>query len=638
MKSKDNFDIFNNNFFFRDRKIKHINEAEQGDSFVIAETEEKVKLTASFKNFSIIFFIFLFFFVVMIGRLFFLQIYEGKNFRALAEGNRIKTERLQALRGIIYDSNAKSLVKNNSRFSLLLMPNNLPTDEAGRLALASKIAPILIKTNEEVLGIFNQNFKALPAPYVISDKINYEQAMILDVKIANEPSLVLEFGLERSYLGDNQSLAHVLGYVGQITQEEWQLKKKQNYRLDDYLGKSGLEGCYEEILKGSDGFRQIEVDALGERRKIIQEKEAQAGEDLYLSIDSEFQARVSNILKSYQIKKAAVVALDPMSGAIKALVSFPEFDNNLFIRDDSTDGLKKIFDDPAKPLFNRVIMAQYPSGSTFKPVVAVTALEQGIITEQTRVLSTGGIKINQWFFPDWKTGGHGLVNVTDALAESVNTFFYYIGGGVDDFKGLGVEKIVRSAQDFGLGKNLGLDLPGEKPGFLPSKDWKEKTKGEKWYIGDTYHLAIGQGDILVTPLQVTVFMATIVNGGILYQPHLVSKIVDPVSKAEIVTKSKVIRSNFVNQNSLNIVKKGLRQAVTSGSAVGLSGLPVKVGAKTGTAQAGGDDQPHAWLTAFGPFDQPEIVLTVIVENGGEGSAIALPIARDILNWYFGEKS
>jgi penicillin-binding protein 2 len=261
-------------------------------------------------------------------------------------------------------------------------------------------------------------------------------------------------------------------------------------------------------------------------------------------------------------------------------------------------------------------------------------LEENVINENTSFLSTGGLRIGQWFFPDWKAGGHGITNVRSALANSVNTFFYYIGGGYQDFSGLGLERMVKYEKLFGLDAQTGIDLPGEANGFLPSKDWKLKTKGEAWYIGDTYHVSIGQGDILVTPLQVADYTAVFANGGFLYRPHLIRQVLNSSDQPIAVPDIKPIRSGMVSQKNLEIVRQGMRQTITGGSAQSLQGVSVPVAGKTGTAQWSTTKNNHAWFTGFAPYDKPQIVITILIEQGGEGSSVAVPIAKDVLNWYF----
>jgi penicillin-binding protein 2 len=252
-------------------------------------------------------------------------------------------------------------------------------------------------------------------------------------------------------------------------------------------------------------------------------------------------------------------------------------------------------------------------------------------------MSTGGIKIGSWFFPDWKAGGHGLTDVRKALAESVNTFFYAVGGGYGDIQGLGIDRLKKYAELFGLNHQLGIDLPGEASGFIPSKVWKESVKKEQWYIGDTYHLSIGQGDLLVTPLQVSSYMAAVANGGILFKPQIVNKITDASGNLVKELKPEVIRENFIKPEYLQVVREGLRQAVTAGSSRALADLPFTSAGKTGTAQFGNENKTHAWFTAFAPYENPEIVITVIVEGGGQGNELALPIAKQALQWWFSHK-
>jgi len=249
-------------------------------------------------------------------------------------------------------------------------------------------------------------------------------------------------------------------------------------------------------------------------------------------------------------------------------------------------------------------------------------------------MSTGGLQVGQWSFPDWKAGGHGLTNVKKALAESVNTFFYYIGGGFGDFKGLGIERIVKYAALFGLDKVTGIDLPNESSGFLPSAKWKEDTKNEVWYIGDTYHASIGQGDITATPLQVANFTAAIANGGTLYEPHVVKKILDHNNNLIEEVKPKVIRANFIDPANIKTVQAGMRQTITDGSGRNLNSLSVAVAGKTGTAQWSSTRSPQAWFIGYAPYNNPELAITVLVEEGGEGSSVAVPIAKDILQYYF----
>jgi len=379
---------------------------------------------------------------------------------------------------------------------------------------------------------------------------------------------------------------------------------------------------------------------LGKEENVLSTAEPVRGKDLILAIDFDLQKKASEVFKNtakeYGATKGVVIIMDVNSGAVLTFLSLPDYDNNLFSLGVSDSDYQALITDEEKPLFNRAIAGEYPPGSTFKLPELVGALEDGIVAADTHVFSTGGIRIGEWFFPDWKAGGHGRVTATKAIAESVNTYFYYIGGGYEDFEGLGVERINHWAYLFGVGQELGIDLLGEEDGFLPSKQWKLKYKEEPWYIGDTYHLAIGQGDVLVTPLQVASYTMAIANGGKLYKPHLVLGLKDTNDEGSGIEylRPEIVRENFCSKENLNIIREGMRDGVVYGSSRGMSWLSVDVAGKTGTAQVGGDLDPHAWWTGFAPYEEPEIAITVLVENGAGDVQVAIPIAREILRYYF----
>ena len=608
-------------------------------------SQEKVTLTLTREKFRIIFFTIIFFFTLIMARAFYLQVVKGQNYNQIAEGNRIRLLSIKAERGIIYDRYHTPLVANLPNVSLYFIPPDLPSDDQTKKDLTQVIAAIIDKNSDELW----QEFIHAPAtsyqPILIADNLSHEQSIRLKTIEDNLAGVYTATEPRRDYL-EGSGLAHILGYVGKISSSELAQDAAQNYDVNDTLGKDGVELFYESMLKGKNGTQEIEVDALGKTKKILNRIESQIGASLVLTIDAELQKKLSqslaNAIKNSPASQAGVaIALDPQSGEILSLVSLPGFDNNFFSAGITEDAYQNYLTDQRKPLFNRTVAGTYPPGSIFKPLVALAALEQGIINEHKTFLSTGGLQIGDWFFPDWKYGGHGRVNVISAIANSVNTFFYYIGGGYHDFIGLGVQKITDFARQFYLSKTLGIDLPGEAAGFLPSKDWKEKTKQESWYIGDTYHLAIGQGDILVTPLQVASYTAFFANGGTLYQPHLLKEIINADGlKNEhnsINNQEYVLAKNLASDENIDIIRRALRATVTSGSAQSLQSLPVAVAGKTGTAQVGADKESHAWFTGFAPYDSPRIVITILLENGGEGSAVAVPVFKEVVEWYFNEK-
>ncbi|MCR4312197.1 MAG: penicillin-binding transpeptidase domain-containing protein, partial [Candidatus Uhrbacteria bacterium] len=348
------------------------------------------------------------------------------------------------------------------------------------------------------------------------------------------------------------------------------------------------------------------------------------GTDLTLAIDERLQAAIEYILsaglETLSTKRASVIAMQPDTGEILALVSYPSYDANLFTDGISTEAYAALVNDPNTPLFPRATSGGYPSGSTIKPVYAAAALMERIIEPSTSFFSSGGIWVGPKFYPDWRAGGHGATNVYHAIADSVNTFFYIIGGGNESFSGMGLETLMRYAALFGLGSPSGIDLPNELAGFLPSKAWKEETKGEQWYIGDTYNVSIGQGDLLVSPLQIARSTAVFANGGNLVTPHL--SLAAPTETVDILP-----------DDVYEVVRDAMRQTITNGSGTMLNGLPVDVAGKTGTAQWSNAAPPHSWFTGFAPFDDPEIVITVIIEQGGD-HALALPISYKIFDWWY----
>ncbi|MCX6796260.1 MAG: penicillin-binding protein 2 [Candidatus Falkowbacteria bacterium] len=602
---------------------------------------------------------FSFLLLLLLGRTAWLQIAKRDYYYQLAEGNRIRIDRVEPQRGIIYDRQGNALVRNQANFMLYFVPADLPIGE-DLDKLISDIEGIIGNISvEEIKGklatIKKTSLEAYQ-PLFIKDNIEYEKAMKLYLKAADWPGVVLfnksgreylltENSTSKNLLGKNDStgeyslsLSHVLGYTGKINETE--LKQYGNEYLPiDYIGKMGVEYFWENELKGSNGKKQIEVDALGKEKKVISETQAVPGNNLVLTIDVNQQIKLEELLRQeldkLHLPKGVAIVMDPNNGEILALVSLPTFNNNLFTRDLTQSEYDILANDPNQPLYNRAVSGEYPSGSTIKPIMAAAALEEGIINEHTTVLSTGGIQVGQWFFPDWKAGGHGLTDVRKALAWSINTFFYYIGGGYQNFSGLGIDRIVHYAQMFGLGAQTGIDLAGEASGFLPTPEWKENVKKEKWYIGDTYHVSIGQGDLLVTPLQVSSYMSVFANGGTLYRPHLVKSITTGDTKESREIKNEPVKADIIKAGNINIVREGLRQTVTAGSAQSLQAVPVPVAGKTGTAQWSTKEKTHAWFAGFAPYNQPEIVITILIEAGGEGSSVCVPIARDFLTWYFG---
>ncbi len=581
------------------------------------------------------FWFFLAVWALLLLRSFDLQIIKGSHYRGVAEGNRISVELISANRGLIYDRFGNLLVKNVSNFFLYLLPDRLSTEPAQPEILLEKISNILgIKPQDLAKKLAEKPDP--PLPILIYENLPYEQAIRLMVLAEDQPAIQVSYEPRRLYFPE-LGLSHVIGYLGAVSPDD--LKTNNTYNSLDRIGKTGVEYSYEKYLRGQDGEKQYEVDALFHKKNIIAWQEQQDGQDLTLTIDSQAQRKLYEIMstaaRSSGKSKMSAIVVNPQNGEILAMTSLPAYDNNIFTSSLDTEKYQTILDDPDKPLLNRAISGTYPLGSVFKLVLAAAALQEKIIDSNFKVYSVGGVDVGGHFFPDWRPQGHGWTDIYWALADSVNTFFYAIGGGNNEWlsNGLGVEKIISYAKKFGFGQTSGIDLPAEAAGFLPSKDWKEKTMAERWYLGDTYNLSIGQGFLAATPLQGLMLLSAVANQGTVYQPHLLKEVGEGANKT--IYQPPVALTNLLSSDNLNIIRQGLRLAVTKGTAPSLQNVPVAVAGKTGTAQFRNDKAPHSWFAGFAPYDDPQLALIVLVEEGGD-QGLAVWIARQFMEWYFSQ--
>lgn len=564
----------------------------------------------------------------LVARAFWMQIVNGAAFRAQAERNRLRNEIALPKRGVIRDRKGRIIAENVPSFEVRAIPRLLPESKNERDELLAKLGRIVNLSVSDIEQVIASSTDLNDSSVLWRDVL-YEQAIAVNILAGQHPSIEVAVGSKRKYLTAEGffSLSHILGYLAPITKEELEKKKNDGYRQTDLIGKTGIEAEYENILRGVPGAVIYEVDSRHKKTAIVEERKSEDGDDLILSIDLDLQYQAERALRTgmerTKVKRGSVVALDPRNGEILAAVSLPAYDNNIFSGAVSSTGYKALLQDEDRPLLPRAWAGVYPSGSTAKPVIATAGLAEGVITPKTTVVSVGGLQIGPWFFPDWNGAGHGVTNVRRAIAWSVNTFFYELGGGYEKFIGLGVDRLTDWMRRFGLGSKTGLDMPGEAAGFVPSREWKERVKGERWFIGDTYNLSIGQGDLLVTPLQVVLFTAEIANGGLKIVPHFIKT---PTSNLGGWTSERV-----APEDAVQTVRLGMRDTVIYGSGRALAGFPVPVAGKTGTAQWRSDKANHAWFTAFAPFEKPEIVVTVLLEEGEEGSRTAIPVARAVLD-------
>lgn len=612
------------------------NYQQEGDYFEIQDQAKRQSLGRflSDRKIRITFNIFVFLLVLLLSRSFYLQIVEGSTYRGVAEGNRIKQDIVLASRGLIYDRYGNQMVKNVSYFFLYIDPGQIPEDKLERLAMMDRISKLINADTallEERLAIDSKGQKIL-----VYENLSYNQALELMLLEDVYPAMEVSYEPRRQYLA-SAPMPHAMGYMGAVSQDDIDTG---DYQPHDRIGKTGLEQSYQTILRGIDGERQIEVDALNREKNIISQRPPVDGDDIKLTIDAAAQKRLTEIMDSnariYDKPKMAVVVMDPKDGGVLAIHSMPTFDNNIFTTILNKDDYQAIISDENNPLLNRVVSGTYPLGSVFKTVMGAAALQEKIIDTNFTVNSVGGITVGNSFFPDWRAGGHGRTNIYWAIADSVNTFFYSIGGGNNQWLqvGLGADKILEYAAKFGLSKPTGIDLAGEASGFLPSKEWKEETLGERWYLGDTYNLSIGQGFMLATPLQAAEVMSYYANNGTAYKPHLLMEVIDSQGQVRRY-EPEVALTDIVSSDNFSVIRQAMRQTVTQGTAQSMQSVPVAVAGKTGTAQFNRNKIPHSWFAGFAPYDDPQVVIVTLVEEGGD-IGLAVKVSREFLEWYFSE--
>lgn len=584
-------------------------------------------------------------FVVLALQLWRMQVVEGKFYQQKAENNRIRVLSLPPVRGVIYDRKGQPLVSNVPSFSISIVPADLPQDQemevAQRLSKLVKVDPQGVVNKVDAGRTPQQYF--LPMPIVSG--VTRETALAVEEMHMDLPGVITQVDAVRRYL-EGPDLAHILGYTGRISDQEYSALKDQGYQMQDKIGKAGVELSYEKELRGKPGEEQVEVDVYGRKIASLQTEPPQPGSNLRLSLDVDLQHEMERLVKEGMgaSQYAASVALDPQTGQVLGMVTEPTFDNNIFSGTLTQGQLDSLLNDPRKPLLNYAIGVGRPPGSIFKLITASAALQEGIATASTRIYSAGSITVPSQYDPsiiytfyDW--AALGWLDFTHAIAESSDVYFYYLGGGYRDFKGLGAEKLADYARQFGLGAPTGIDLPGETAGLIPDPEWKQQNKNEDWLLGDTYNMAIGQGDVLASPLQMVTMAAAVANGGEVLRPQIVSDVEDADGNVLRPFKKDVVRRVATSPENLAIVRQGMRESVLSGTSNAIKVPGVAVGAKTGTAEFGaidpatGQRPTHGWTLAVAPLDNPKIALVVFFERGN-GALNAAPVANKILNYFF----
>jgi len=558
---------------------------------------------------------------VLLIRLWDLQIMKGNEMKRLSEQNRIRVKKVIAPRGIMYDRNGKVLADTRPSFNIYITPEDIRDFNQTVDGLSR-----LIDMDRDDIADKLKEASGFPAsfPVKIKSDVTMDEVAKVEANRVYLPGVSIQIEPKRNY-PYGKMFAHLLGYVSEISGEELKKKEYKNYAPGDFIGKYGLERAYEKYLKGIDGEKRVEVDAIGREVRTLDFVEPIAGHSLYLNIDADVQVIVEKALEG---KKGGVVALDPKTGSVIVLVSKPAFDPNKFAAGLTKQELKAIASDKNRPFMNRVIQGRYPPGSTFKIALALKALQDGVINEKTTFNCPGGFPFGNRVFKCWKKGGHGRVSIHRAIVESCDVFFYNVG------LKLGIDRIHEIGDVIGLNKATGIDLAGELAGFVPSSAWKEKNFGQKWYEGETVSVAIGQGAVWLTPIQLVQLASFVANEGITFKPQIVNRIISPEGKV-VKTFEPVIASEMkLNKEVVKIVKEGMKGVVNepSGTAYGSRIQTVHMSGKTGTAQVASLDKgkhlgDHAWFIAYAPAENPSIAITVLVEHGGHGSSASAPIAK-----------
>ena len=558
-------------------------------------------------------------FTILVVILWYFQLIKGEELAEKAMQNCIRTLIEDAPRGKIYDRNKQLLVTNRPAVIISVIPGEVEDLEG----LSKKLGKILeippLKIKNKVKEYYVNPFKTVK----IFDDCQIDKIIQIEERQDELKGVVLEVQPRRKYLYHDLA-AHSLGYVGEINKEELEQVTVSDFQGGDIIGKAGLEKYYDYILRGEKGGREVEVDALGREITTLLHRKSIPGKDIVLTIDKEIQQFGENLLFD---KKGVIIMSNANTGEILTLVNKPSFDPNLFVGSISPEDWESLSTDPKYPLSNRSIQGTYSPGSTFKVVTAIAALEEGICEKNRKIYCSGKFKLANQLFKCWKESGHGSLDLIGGISHSCNVYFYTLG------EDLGIERLYKYMQKFGFGEKVAIDLPTQSLGTIPSAEWKRKEFNEIWYPGDTINLSIGQGYLLITPFQLHNIISAIATGGFIYKYHLVKEIISFNGESAQQIKPEIYRQVELSSNTYKVVKEGLRETILNGTGWRANIQSLEVFGKTGTAQ-NPQGETHAWFTGYVAQEDTDICITVFIENGGEGSEVAAPVAKAILEKYF----
>ncbi len=553
--------------------------------------------------------------------IFYYQIIRGEYYYNIAEQNRLRIYTLNAPRGNIYDIKGNILADNRPSVTIFYYPIREPNPNEIKTLLT------LLPQSKEKLFFAIRTKKILQLADAVDRKIVFK-LLSMKHRISN---IFISTEFKRRYI-ENENFSHIIGYIGELTLNEYNMLKSKGYNYSDYIGKQGIEKSYEEYLRGKNGALIIEVDAKGNPTKILKDLKLSGGDNLFLTIDSDLQNIARKSLASTG-KNGAIVGIDPNNGAVRILVSYKDFDPNVFISL-SKDERKKLLQDRNLPLFNRALQGLYPPGSTFKILTSIAALNENLVSTEAKYFCSGGFKLGNKIFKCWEKNGHKSIDFFNAIRLSCNVFFINLGLKTD------IDKIETYAKMFNFDSTTEIDLPFEAKNICPSKKWKKEKFKSIWYDGDTASVSIGQGYITATPIQMALFASAIANKGTIYKPYVVEKIVD--KNGNIMYQHTPVKKNYIKikPEIWNFIHKSMIEVVNSGTGYAAYIPNFKIAGKTGTAQnPHGED--HAWFICFGPVEEnkiPDLALAILVEHGGKGGAVAAPIAKEIFTTYIKNKN
>jgi penicillin-binding protein 2 len=564
-------------------------------------------------------------FVALVGQLWYLQVLEGGRLHELSERNRIRIRPVAAPRGILFDRNGLALVDNRPAFTLSLIPREMEDRDqvVARLAVLLKMP----------VGELMEALEKVPAdsirPVRVRRGLSLEDVTMVEERKLELPGVIVEVEPQRTY-PTSTFAAHLLGYVREVSDEQM---KGGRYRRGDMIGQSGLERLLDEHLRGRDGGERIEVDALGRPVQIMRREEPDPGAQVITTIDRRIQEAAERAMAG---KAGSVVVMDPRNGDVLALTSSPAFPLDRLTGNLDREEWVRLVRDPMSPLMNRALQGLYPPASVFKIIVAAAGLQEGTLTPMDHIYCNGEFTLRNWTFKDWKPGGHGHVDLHQSIAQSCDIFFYQAGLKV------GGDMMAKYAQAFGLGSPTGIDLGGERFGLVPFTPAQRLRAKRSWLPGDTVNMSIGQGQLLVTPLQIARMMAAVANGGVMWKPRLVQRVERADGTLAYSSSSQMTERVELSPVVWGFLRHSLAAVVKDGTGV-LARVPgFEIAGKTGTAQTisksdSSKGQDHAWFASFAPVDDPQYVVVVLVERGGKGGQVAAPIARQIYEAIFLQK-